>query len=434
LIFNVLFLAIFMEKVTKIGGSLNTMLNEPLDEKSLEFYIDTLTTRSTDIVSQIGELKAACMSPNDSNSHLLLGHRGCGKSTELNKLIQELKSEDYPIHKIKCLEEIDMYNIDRNDILLLISSALIEISIKNEIQIPLPLTKSIFDFFKETEITVEEESKEGINAEAGVSANIGNFAFSPLKLFFKVKGEIKYGTSKRKIIREKLQNNVGEWLQNINELKDIIYNKKQKLPILIFEDIDKIPDPKDALTVFNNSILANLQFPVVFTFPISVAFSGEFTPIRNQYNVHFLPMIKTHDQNNNDYIKGINKIKEIIYARAEKSLFEDEAITLLIKKTGGILREVFRCINKAAYRAYKRGSDIVEKEDIERALMELQSDYRRALVTIGGEENLIKIYETKKAISDIEMLKYLHAQIVLEYNGETWFDVHPLVYDFVKIS
>ena len=411
-----------MEKATKIKELLNTMFNEPLDGENLQFYIDTLTIRSSDVISQIEELKDACMTPDNTNSHLLLGHRGCGKSTELNIFIQELKSEDYPVYKIKCLEEIDIYNMNRNDILLLISNALIQIAEDNEINIPNSLSKNIYDFFKEIENITEKITEKEISA--GVA----------LKLLLLLKGEIKYGTSTRNIIREKLQNNVGDWLLSINEIKDIIYHQKQKLPILIFEDIDKIPNPQDALTIFNNSILSSLQFPVIFTFPISVAFSSDFTPIRNQYNVHFLPMIKTHDQNNNDYLKGINKIKDIIYARAEKSLFEDEAITLLIKKTGGILREVFKSINKAAYRAYKRGSNTVEKEDIKRALVELQSDYRRTIVT-GDYEKLLKIYQTKKDINDEEnankMLKYLQSQVVLEYNGDQWFDVHPLVFDFV---
>ena len=421
-----------MEKATKIKDLLNTMFNEPLDEDSLVFYVDTLTIRSSDVNSQIKRLKFDCMSPTAKKSHLFLGHIGCGKSTELNKLIQELESEDYPVHKIKCIEEIDIYNIDKNDIILLISNALFEIAGKNRIDIPNALSVKIHDFFNETEMITEKSYDKEISADAGMKATIG---FSPAKLFLKLKGEIKYGTSKRKIIREKLQNNVGDWLQNINELKDIIYRKKQKLPILIFEDIDKIADPKDALNIFNNSILSGIQFPVIFTFPISVAFSSAFSPIRNQYKVHFLPMIKIHDKDNNDYDEGINIIKEIIYARAEKCLFEDEAITLLIQKTGGILREVFDCIDKAAFRAYKRDSNIVETADIERALVELQSDYRRTIV-VGDYEKLMKIFQTKKDIDDEEnagkMLKYLQSQVVLEYNGDQWFDVHPLVYDFVS--
>ena len=418
-----------MEKATKIKELLNTMFNEALDENNLSFYIDTLKTRSSDVSSQIERLKFDCKSNTNSNSHLLLGHKGCGKSTELNKLMSELEKENYPIHKIKCIEEIDIFNIDKNDILLLVSNALIEIARKYNINIPNSLSKKIISFFNETEKITEKINKKEAGIESGVGADMSFFTL--LNLFIKTKGEIRFGTSKRTVIREKIQNGVGEWLNNIKELKDIIFNKKQKLPILFFEDIDKIENPKDALDIFNNSILSNLQFPVIFTFPISVAFSSDFTPIRSQYKPHFLPMIKTHDKNNNDYIEGIEIIKKIIYARAESSLFEDKAITLLIQKTGGCLRDVFECINKASFRAYIRGSNIVETEDIERALLELKSDYTRMLI-IDDYKNLDDIYKTKKDIADSEkMLKYLHSQAVLEYNGEHWFDVHPLVYDFV---
>ena len=289
-----------MEKASEIKELLKSMFNEPLDEAGLAFYKDTLTIRSSDVVSQIQQLKYDCMEPDSAHSHLLLGHRGCGKSTELNKLMKDLETDHYVVHRIKCIEEIDIYNIDKNDILLLISNALIEIADKNQIQIPNSLSKNILDFFLEIENKTEETTKHESSISAGMKVNTG--ALIPLlKVFVKVKGDIKYATSNRKTIREKLQNKVSDWLQNIYELKDMIYNQINTLPILIFEDIDKIPNPQDALHIFNNSILSNLQFPVIFTFPISIAFSKEFTPIRNQYQIHFLPMIKTHDKDNNDY-------------------------------------------------------------------------------------------------------------------------------------
>jgi len=423
-----------MEKATQIKELLNVVFSEALEDESLIYYIDTLKIRSSDVVSQIEKLKDDCrFSNNSTNSHLLLGHRGCGKSTELNKLIKELEEENYPVHKINCIEEIDIHNIDKNDILFLISDSLMKIAKKVNAKIPDSLSKRIYDFLDTKEIITEKIKEKEAGVSAGIEANTGILQ-NLLNLYISLKGDIKYGTSKREIIRKEIQNGISDWLVNIKELKDIIYNKEQKLPILIFEDIDKISKPTEAITIFNNSIFANLQFPVVFTFPISVAFSSEFMPLKNQYTVHFLPMIKTHTKNNQDFADGINIIKDIIYARAEKNIFEDEAITLLITKTGGCLRDVFECINKAAFRAYiGRNSNIVEKEDIERALLELKSDYTRMLV-VDDYKKLHEIYQTKRDIEDkdtCKMLDYLKSQVVLEYNGEGWFDVHPLVYDFV---
>ena len=146
---------------------------------------------------------------------------------------------------------------------------MIKIAEENKINIPNSLSEKIYDFFKKVEFITENKEEDNFRIGGGIEANTGDFLPKLLNIFIKLKGEIKYGTSKRKIIRENLQNNVSNWLQNIYELKDIIFSKQQKLPILIFEDIDKIPNPQDALVIFNNSILSNLQFTVIFTFPIA---------------------------------------------------------------------------------------------------------------------------------------------------------------------
>jgi GTPase SAR1 family protein len=233
-----------MKKAKIIREFLNTMFSEPLEGESLEFYIDTLKTRASDESSQIEKLKEECMFYPNNKSHLLLGHRGCGKSTELNKLIDELERKNYPIYKINCIEEIDIYNIDKNDILFLLADSLIKVAKKINIDIPNSLSKKIDDFFKDIEIITEKTSEKEINAGTGIESSTGNFLTKLFKLGISVKGDIKYGSSKRTIIRNKLQNHTREWLDNITELKDIIYHKSRKLPILIFEDIDKIPNPE----------------------------------------------------------------------------------------------------------------------------------------------------------------------------------------------
>ena len=102
-------------------------------------------------------------------------------------------------------------------------------------------------------------------------------------------------------------------------------------------------------------------------------------------------------------------------------------MALLIRGTGGYIRDLFRCICDAALRARLRGSALIEQEDAEKALAVLESDIngRYSDELIGRMED---IYRGNKFVSSSEEITtLLQVGAVLEYNGARWCDLHPLV-------
>ena len=75
----------------------------------------------------------------------------------------------------------------------------------------------------------------------------------------------------------------------------------------------------------------------------------------------------------------------------------------------------------------------MELEDAKRALINLQSDMTR-MISGDQHEFLAEIYQGKhKKIEEKDkLLEMLQARTVLEYNGERWFDLHPLAADYLK--
>ena len=67
-------------------------------------------------------------------------------------------------------------------------------------------------------------------------------------------------------------------------------------------------------------------------------------------------------------------MRQIIAKRANLSLFDEDALVELIDKTGGYIRDLFRCISNAAIRAQRRGSSSISIEDVAVVLNELESD------------------------------------------------------------
>lgn len=125
-------------------------------------------------------------------------------------------------------------------------------------------------------------------------------------------------------------------------------------------------------------------------------------------------------------------MKRIVERRAEQSLFEGDVLELLIKQTGGYIRDLFRCITRAATRARIREADKISMEDAEMALGNLESDinarYSADMIPV-----MEKIYKGEKFVSASEdMTKLLQIGAVLEYNGQRWCDLHPLVEKWLK--
>ena len=115
---------------------------------------------------------------------------------------------------------------------------------------------------------------------------------------------------------------------------------------------------------------------------------------------------------------------------------------MMITKTGGSLRDLFQAIRGAAEMATYRGyrtrnieNETITLEDAQEALKEVQSNLTRR---IEGDEHRflaeICIYpEKRREITKSKMLlDMLQARAALEYNGERWFNVHPLVADYLE--
>jgi hypothetical protein len=189
-----------------------------------------------------------------------------------------------------------------------------------------------------------------------------------------------------------------------------------------------------AWKIFSNyaSPLSQIPFPIIYTFPIGLSYDYRFPALESYFHCKILPMIMVHSVDGAEYPPGIKIIEEIVKKRADLSLFEPAALKLMIQKTGGSLRDLFVIIMEAARRAEKRKSEKIEIEDSQRVLTQLKSGLTRRF-----DKSYYPLFKEissgkRKEISDKEaLLKMMMAMVVLEYNGDGWRDLHPLVLDFL---
>ncbi|MCL1875543.1 MAG: hypothetical protein FWF87_04720 [Synergistaceae bacterium] len=417
----------------------NAFNPSPLKGEQLkEFYCDeTMKYRTGDeFSSPTDNILEACKMPSDKNVFLLMGHEGCGKSTELNEMSSKLVKEGYKVSTVLCKENLDLINIVYTDLLILMGEALVRIANEVGCKLDGKTIEELLSFWpiEKERVTTSEKSSE---LSAGAEAQIGapSFFTRILNLSWSSKAELRYNTIRRDESREKMKQSASDWLSMLNTIADSVTEKMEgKQPILIFEDLDKITNLDVIYEIFCNyaTTMSGVSFPVIYTFPIEFSYSPRFASLYGYYVPNTLPMIKLKSIDDKLFKAGVDVVMKIISKRVELSLFDKNVLKKLIVKTGGSLRDLFSSIITSAKRANRRKSPTISMEDANQALMELKSSLTRRI-----EEKhynfLKKICKgERQRIENKEMLlELLQAHAVLEYNSKRWHDVHPLVRDFL---
>jgi hypothetical protein len=143
-------------------------------------------------------------------------------------------------------------------------------------------------------------------------------------------------------------------------------------------------------------------------------------------------MIKIEYPEGGECKDGIAVIRKIIEKRIDLALFDNSVLDILIKKTGGSLRDLFACIRGAAKIANRKNAQVITNEDADIMLNELRSSLTR-LIEDSNYDFLIEIINgNRESIKNRQMLlEMMQANTVLEYNAKQWHNVHPMVKEFL---
>lgn len=422
-----------IKKASTLDAIPNAFRDEPLEPADLgEFYKDTIEMRTGERgVSPIRFLYRACTNPGDRKAFLLMGHMGCGKSTELNHLAAMLREKKYEVATIYCSQELDRMNMVYSDVILLMAEALVSIAEKLDCTPSKKDLDTLLHFRQEIETEDVVTKAAASEAEGGMNLESPKILSSLLGFFFSVKSSLKYNRESRTIIREKVEKRISEWIAAINNLADQITEKKSgKQPILIFEDLDK-GNTWDVFHLHCEQLTAT-TFPTIFTFPISLSYDPGFSEMDGFFVAKRLPMIKTRTIAGDINTEGVDVIRSIAESRADPALFDDGVIEHLIDQTGGSLRDLFKAIDEAAFISMERDQESISMDAAKIALREVRSSLK-----IRFDESdysfLRSVYQDHRRITDkAELLRMMQAGVVLEYNGDLWYNLHPLIAEYLK--
>lgn len=423
-----------MEKAKKLSEIRLTCLNYPLDREDLvKFYIDTSEARGVDMLRRLS--LSFEYTPNIYQHVLYLGHRGSGKSTILYQLEQELKST-YKVIRFSVQDYLDVYKMDFVDILFVMYERIFSECSEyiNDDEENYSILREIYDRWYvsiEKESTEEETASIGLEAEAGVG-----LSSKIINLFSKLTSSFKLGTLERTTVREKVSNCISEYIENLNKLVQIVA-EKSGLPILImFEDLEKIPNSvAKTLFIDQSDNFPRLKVRLLLTTPIHLKYSVEFRKVVTQYftSEERCPMIAIYDANKERNKLGFETMRQIVHARVSQELIEKTALDAAISYSGGVIRDLFKMLCEASLVCEMDKRTTINEEDVNYSFSRLQEGFSDTINT-SHIPVLKEVYNNPRGIiSDSSIfVDLMCAEFIIEYNGEQWRGVHPAVVAYLQ--
>lgn len=294
----------------------------------------------------------------------------------------------------------------------------------------------LFSYWNDEQICeVLDVSKISVESEIGMKVSFLKVVTAGIKGLFQMGSESKH------IIRKKIEPNLKKLIQYTNEIIEEANEKlaeKGKKLLLIIEDLDKLDiGAAEELFINHRKAITSLQVSTIYTFPIFLFYSTQFSVIKDDFDAYvLLSMIKTKGRDGGKFEKGVEIIRQIIEKRANLNLIHSDALEFVIMKSGGALRDIFEMLENSVLEAKTQNinAQTIEKVHVEKAYNILKSSYERVI----SKEHLALLNEiysdsTKKPVEDEDkLMELLKSMAVIEYNGERWCGLHPAIEDFLK--
>ena len=373
----------------------------------------------------------------DVTKAVFVSHRGAGKTTELNQLTARLEnapSMPYSCIYFKANVELDANRFAVED-LLLVMARVIERHMREELHVSLPAEHlaKIEEWFAKAivEKVMGKQFVGEIRAEAEAKAKVPFIAALLARVSALVKTESEY----REKIERELRKYPGTLTEAVNaflgKVRDGLAKKKRRL-LIVIDNMDRYnPTVTDPVLIQDADRLRELRATIIFTPPISLIYSPVSQSIDSLYRVFELPTVRLRGKKD-DYSMvgppGKDLLMEVVGKRLslEKFFVEKGVLEHALFASGGAVRELLRIVQAATLEV---DSPPISSEAVGKVLSDIRRRLRDRANLNGWWDVLVRIAQTKQLPDDARDVchQLLFQRLVFQYNGEGWYDVHPLL-------
>lgn len=380
---------------------------------------------------------------------VVMGHKGCGKSSELYRIEHEFKDQFVCIHL--SLDRSLRSDCGYPELFLWLAHSLLEHF--NQPGMPdlnAETVGKVIRWFGETTSETNETIKKELSLETEAGGGVDKNWFGlRLTLLAKLKSMIRGSHESKVQFRTKLQNYSDTLLDNINKLLRHVVDavnqqaaykgiEAKKRLLIVFDDLDKLaPDVAEKLFFEHGDILNALQADVIFTVPVLVSRS-----IEREFSITCsMPMVKLKTAEGKSVKAGFDVLHNVIAQRVDiDAIFESKSLVRkLCEYSGGSLRDLMRLIGGATLSSLAAKRPKIDKKSVDSAVKEIRVAHEKLMRPFDHVcQVLARVHQTKQLwyppdnpndanAADLNR-QLLFNGAVLEYNGDrNWYDVHPVI-------
>lgn len=332
----------------------------------------------------LAEKLSARVALRPASSHLLVGGIGSGKTTQLLVACENLKDigDIYPIY-IDVSLYTDISKITPGVLTAIAGIELAELVGGTDYENIEYLVETIFD--------IAYGSQEAIDGQLG---HFGKFRHQGI-----IPEKNNYGLKK-------------DLIETVNKLLAYSANEYGKI-VLLFDGLDRL----ESLKVFSDilasdaKVITNANVGFVIVGPLISLYGNNSIYIENSLDYFYRQ--PCFDIEND--IEAYKFFIRILKVRFQDNFIEDEGISLLIKFSGGILRDLISLTQAAIEETYMSGDDKIKDKHIFNAVV---SFGRAQIIGLSNEElvTLLSIINKEKFIPRTnEDIKLLTTRRIIEY-------------------
>jgi hypothetical protein len=369
----------------------------------------------------------------------IVGHKGTGKTTLVSKAMSELRSSGVMAVPINTLLAVDQSGFTFTDMMLILARAVIGCLAEQQVELENELIERVQRWFAEE--LLEEVHRTQITGEITTTVGAENKLALLAAFSAKVIAALKSDNEYRQVIRNRAARDPRDLVRQINLLLDgahaALRSRQQQLCV-VFDNLEKIADRSliDEAVLRRSDEFRSLRCHLVFFFSPADQYSPLTVQAGQAFSLVTVPVLPVRFRGDPPTLvrpeakRAVEKLLDARMMLGNVFADVDAGLNELARLCGGHVRDLLTLTRWAGELAephkitVEKIGKAARRLASERTVLMRPEDWPRAAEI--GERNLVE-----NRVEDSHLI--LHS-CVLNYDGEPWWDVHPLLRDDPRLS